>query len=475
MDEQAARNIVLVRAIEITDSDKQVLSDDDRTYASRSALELAHWQASEDKSSVTPALLLQKRAEQILKKIAERTPAFAVATRATGWTLWAGWIVSVAAFLFGALADRLTDPHRVDLLSAPLLGIMLWNVAVYGFILVTQFVPSNRKWFEKGFFQRVKVPTRLTVRKLPPTLATALARFGAEWTRLSAPLSAARGARILHLGAVLFALGAVTSLYVRGLLSRYQAGWESTFLDAQQVHSLLMWLFAPARFVFGLAGFSMEEIQALNVSATSTVASGARWVHLYAGTLVLVVVVPRLLLALAARWQELKLQRNFPLNLDDAYFRKLTDKLGPAVPAVLRVFPYGFTVDETRNSCLAPVARTLLGDEARVQLHSDMPYGEDPTELPSDQSERDAGTVLTVALFNLNATPEKENHGAFIDHLLQATQGDVAVVVDESAYAERMGQQAASQKRLAERIALWRQFCDLHHVAIHVVNLAKPS
>ena len=46
MDEQVARDVVLVRAIETADVKGEILSDDDRMYASRSARELAQWQGS---------------------------------------------------------------------------------------------------------------------------------------------------------------------------------------------------------------------------------------------------------------------------------------------------------------------------------------------------------------------------------------------------------------------------------------------
>jgi hypothetical protein len=36
----------------------------------------------------------------------------------------------------------------------------------------------------------------------------------------------------------MFALGAVISLYARGVLSQYAAGWESTFLDAQARYTI---------------------------------------------------------------------------------------------------------------------------------------------------------------------------------------------------------------------------------------------
>ena len=41
---------LLMRAIETADTKREILSEDDRVYASRSARELAHWQAAEGKS-----------------------------------------------------------------------------------------------------------------------------------------------------------------------------------------------------------------------------------------------------------------------------------------------------------------------------------------------------------------------------------------------------------------------------------------
>ena len=43
----------------------------------------------------------------------------------------------------------------------------------------------------------------------------------------------------MHLAAAVVAIGLVAGLYVRGTVLRYEAGWESTFLDASQVHALL--------------------------------------------------------------------------------------------------------------------------------------------------------------------------------------------------------------------------------------------
>ena len=480
MNEEAARKVVLVRAIESADDSHQVLSDDDRLYASRSAHELAQWEASDRKTTLTPALFLQKRAEQIIRKLTERMPAFAAVAEPGRVMRALGFGLPVLAFLAGAVVDRITDPHRVDLLSAPLLLILAWNLAVYGLLLVWLFVPRTRpSGVDAGFFRRLASQQRIKPRKLPQALASALARFSVEWTALRAPLTEASVGRVIHLSAALFAAGAITSLYVRGLLSQYQAGWESTFLDAAQVHAALSALFTPAMLVFHLPGFSIDEVQALQGASLPSAAKGALWVHLYAATLLLLVILPRLALALLSRWKEQRLRRDFPLDLNEPYFQRLTASLGPVAPAVLRVLPYSFTVDERRDAGLTAVARELLGEQARVMLRPGTPYGEshdDDGQIPSSTSPaEDTGVALTVLLFNLSATPERENHGAFIDEVVRRSAGDVSAFVDESAYLERVGSEGAGAARVRERITLWLQFCELHKVPAHVVNLLHPQ
>jgi hypothetical protein len=474
MNEAAARKIVLVRAIENADISHQVLTEDDRAYAGKSAFDLAQWEAADRKSPVTPALFLEKRAEQILKKMTERAPAFAAVVKPRGTLRAVGLALPVLAFLAGVLADRIGDPHRVDLLSAPLLLIIGWNLAVYLLLIfwgAASVVGKPRSY--SVLFRRWAQAGTAKPRKLPSTLATAVTRFSAEWAVLSMPLTKARVGRMVHLSAAALAFGAICSLYVRGLLSQYQTGWESTFLDAAQVHALLQILFTPATWVFQLPGFSMEDVRALQ--GTRSAANGALWVHLYALTLLLLVMLPRVALAFFGQWKEKKLRQNFPLDLGLPYFRKLTDRIGPAAPAVLRVLPYSFTLDEARDAGLAAVARALLGEQARVMLRPVTAYGESVDAAPAGTMPRDAGIAQTALLFNLSATPELESHGAFIAQMTRSNASGLLVFIDESGYLQRLGSQGGSAARLRERIALWEQFCQQHKVEARVVNLLNPQ
>jgi hypothetical protein len=122
-----------MRAIETADTKREILSEDDRLYASRSARELANWQAADrQERSSRSTTSSEQRAEQILKRLAERTPAFRfLPPSAPAAAAAVAVLLPLLGFLAGAGLDRIGNPHRVDLLSAPLLLIIGWNLLVY--------------------------------------------------------------------------------------------------------------------------------------------------------------------------------------------------------------------------------------------------------------------------------------------------------------------------------------------------------
>lgn len=475
MNEQVARDVTLVKAIELADSGREVLSEDDRMYASRSAKELAQWQAADSAAEPTLEHFLQQRSDQLIKRLSERHGGFAAFyKRMHGPRLLS--VLPLVALVAGFALDRIADPHRVDLLSAPLLAILAWNVLVYAIMLVWLLVPRRTGWAGDSLVRKLALGAAGLPRKLPKGLAPGLAQFAGEWTSASGPLVRVRLARTMHLAAALFALGAIGSLYLRGLMTEYAAGWESTFLDAGQVHSILAWLFTPAMIVFGLPGFSEAQVAALHFSSGAPAAgAGSLWVHLYAGTLALLVILPRLLMAAFAHLRALRLQRKFPIDLQQPYYRQFAQHAGVTEPGVMRVLPYSFTVDEQRDSGLAALATQLLGERSRVILRPSSGYGEDPAAALHGVDLADPSVTATVILFGLGATPEREAHGAYIDYVARNKVRGLKVLLDESAYLERIGAQPGSEQRMAERVHLWRQFCDYHGVPATLVNLQHPE
>ena len=195
----------------------------------------------------------------------------------------------------------------------------------------------------------------------------ALLGFARDWNRLAASLNYARIARMLHLAAALFAAGAIASLYLRGIVSEYRVGWESTFLGANAVHGLLSAVFWPVVHLLGMQPFSVDQVAALQFSQPPQPASGARWVHLYAALLALIVVLPRAVLAALAWRRERQLVRTFPLDLQEPYFQRLLAGAGGAVgggagpragathAGALSVWPYSFRLNDARRQGLQEV------------------------------------------------------------------------------------------------------------------------
>ena len=365
--------------------------------------------------------------------------------------------------------DRLGSPHRVDLLSAPLLLIVLWNLLVYAWLAVALFKPKKQgSQAGLGWLGRWASGLAWLPKNMPQPWPAALATFTTHWMHTSAPLTRVRVLRVVHVCAAALALGAVASLYTRGLLVQYQVGWESTFLRGEQVQGLLSLLFKPAMLVFGMQGFSLAEVQALQWPHQAPVDGGARWVHLFAATLLLLVVLPRCVLAAVAYGKQRRLARRFHADTAHPYVRDVLGAVGlGATGTVLRVFPYSFTVDIQRSEGLQVLARRQLGAQAQVLLQASTAYGEDLAP---------AGVVprsLDVALFNLSATPEAENHGAFLDSLVQQGTMRLEVWVDASAYQQRL--LGSSPERLEQRSALWRSLGAARNLPVHIVHLVQPE
>ena len=207
MNEEAARQLVLVRAIETADRNFELLGQDDRVYASRAATELARWQASDTGADVTPEQFLQQRAKQVLTKITERTPTFSRILERRNALAPLSFLLPPVSFLAGFGLDRITDPHRVDLLSIPLLLIIGWNLLVYAAMFVWACIPSTRDGWNPGAMLRAFENRNLSLpRKLPGILALAIGAFAVEWATLSSKLTSARVGRAVHVLTVMMHL-----------------------------------------------------------------------------------------------------------------------------------------------------------------------------------------------------------------------------------------------------------------------------
>ncbi len=475
MNEQIARDVVLVRAVESADSDRAIFTNEDRTHASRAAAELARWRASERREAATAESFIGQRAALLAETLPRRAPAIARAASAFDWPGWIGIALPALAFALGALLEHIADRQHVNIIAFPLLAIVIWNIVVYLLLLLRPLMRAGGVKVDlRGPHRWLATRSERSVRNLTGPSAAAVATFVAHWSALVAPLTAARAARVLHLAAALFALGAVAGLYVRGLVFEYRAGWESTFLDPPAVHAILSFFLSPAAQLLGIPFPSVDQIAALRfTSGVPGNATAAVWIHLYAVTVGAIVIVPRLLLALIAGWQVTRRSQRFAFDISEPYFRRLAGSFTSG-GARLCVIPYSYTVEETALNGLRAVAVALLGDDAEVVLRSTVTFGDERSMSQTPAS--DLPATLTLALFSLAATPENENHGEFLRALRNASPASrVAVLLDESGYRRRLGTQAGAEARLEERRSAWRYFCRSLALDAVFADLSAPD
>lgn len=472
MDEASARDVVLLRALETADTSARLVSPEDRRYASRAAGELVHWHAADARVAATPELFLAQRATLALDKLAAKLPAVR-ALRSVRWRPWIGIVLPLAALALGAVLEQVADRRHVNVLAFPLLGIIAWNLLVYLGLLVKPLLGRSLGPLRRWVAGARRTPNVMS----DATTAAAAARFAGDWGELSAPLLNARAGRVLHLAAALFAVGAVAGLYLSALAFEYRIGWESTFLQAPAVHAILAFVLGPAAKLLGMPFPTVEAVEAMRISSASGPLTGGAdagpWIHLYAVTLALAVIVPRLLLAAWSAWRERRLSDAFRLDLSAPYFRRLLASFAPD-SARVRVLPYSYTLDEAAVSGLNTLARHLLGDATQLALRPSTEFGAE-SAAAAGLARREADVPLSLAVFNAAAIPENENHGLFVDTLRGALDTPLALIVDTGPYHARLGTDAAAGVRLTERLDAWRGFATQRQLPVSFVDLAAPD
>ena len=94
----------------------------------------------------------------------------------------------------------------------------------------------------------------------------------------------------------------------------------------------------------------------------------APWIHLFATTAGMVVLLPRLMLAAIHGWRARRLAGNLPLDLDDGYFRDVLAKRSGTAGRI-DVVPYSFEPDPAAIDRLESGLYDFFGARADVRLH----------------------------------------------------------------------------------------------------------
>ncbi|MEM8932136.1 MAG: DUF2868 domain-containing protein [Acidobacteriota bacterium] len=367
------------------------------------------------------------------------------------------WVV--VALGLGAATNALGPDRAVSVLAPPLLGLILWNLVIFAMLVGRRLrgalgpglTADSSRLGVLWRWGQTRVRRRLAALADEGTPAASLLdRYLERWFPAVTPLASARLARVLHLAAAAAVIGTVVGMYLRGIAVEYEATWESTFLGDATVDTVVGTLLAPASTLLGPLGIEVPAASTLRAPATG---SAGPWIHLWATTALLFVVVPRLALATTAGASILHRRRRIALDIPHAHRQRLLASASTEEQTV-EIMAYSYRPVERALQTLREQWLDLVGARARVRVASTIDYGADLDDVAEAIDER-AG--WRVVLFGLAQTPELEVHGELLSHLIaSAADGQrVVAVVDESAFRRKLGDDAA--ERIDSRRRAWRR------------------
>jgi hypothetical protein len=286
------------------------------------------------------------------------------------------WVV-VPALLVGLVSNYLGPVSRIHVIFNPIALLVVWNLLVYAGLMVQSArrggstrraapsgattggaapgsrpaptgaaasaeEPAGRAERPEG--ERAVRPSpvvRWTIRQVVPAFwlrarntgataqqsAAAISRIGrrfwSHWGDVARPVLTLNMRRLFHWAAFSLTLGALAGMYGRGLVFEYNVIWRSTFIRSPEVITwILRALVGPGCFFLDMP---LPDQQDAELLMTVDGAPAASWIHLYAVSAILFVLIPRGLLALGASIRRRALSSQLQLPLDDSYYARLLD------------------------------------------------------------------------------------------------------------------------------------------------------
>jgi len=469
MREVDLRQVLLVKAIEEHDPDGAVLPPADRAAAGREAAR----RAPGDEQA-----MMVERSRVLRERIGTRYPFVGTVLARLGGTRVLTLAMAIAGLAIGVALSALDGTRRINILAFPLAGLVAWNLLAYVLLLGWALRAAHAPGPVRGWVASLgaNLASRLVARSraFNAPLAKALEAFAREWYAAAQPLLLARAAVAFHLAAAAVGAGLIAGLYLRGIAFDYQAGWESTFLDASRARALLAVLYGPASWLAGLPIPDAAHLEATRWRTQGGGESAARWIHLMAATAFLFVVVPRAMLAtwsLAKAWR-IAARAPLPESLR-VYFRNaFAGVAGAASPLRALILPFAYELSPGALARLIAWIPTATGGAPEIDARAGVPYGEEDRYLAELRAGGEAAGIVVLP-FSLATTPEDENHGVVItgvrDWLAPRGDAQLVIAIDEAPYAQRM---AGAPGRMEERRATWRAFVEARGVKPHFVSLA---
>lgn len=361
-----------------------------------------------------------------------------------------GWIL---AGVLGYAMAGFGQAAEFNLLALPLVGLLLWNGVVMLFSLMMELQKESRSPWVEWLALRLspvvgdrggadaEAQTGMTVdqRFAQLTLAPAFER----WQR--------RFRAWLHIAAALLALGSAIGLYARGWSKEYRAVWESTLIREEGARSFFGVLFKPAATTLHLP-LPLDQLPAMHRTSGQVTAPAPAlpWIHLYAGTLLMLVILPRGLLAAFTAWRSHQVIGKKLRAIGWQSYLVRTLRAIEGGQETITVLVHATDATPTHREVWARGVRERFGQMTQPEFVT-IPGGEED-DFATTWRPAHARVVL---VFNLATTPEIEVQRRLVLDVKQALSkrqraGELLVLLDATSIGNRW-----SPEKLASREKLW--------------------
>lgn len=461
-----AQDVLLAETLERSETESGHWNAEESLTASRNARELAG-------TSATPAVYLPIRARLVLARLKTFVPNQEKLCNITfnTWPLVLGLLL--LAYLGGALTDSFaTEGARINLLSPPVLLLLMWNLIVYLLLLLSALGLSTKARFSPIEMLAIGF-SRMKWTGLDKNAPKAL--FAVRWTAVQTTRLRTEASRAFHLASCAFAIGLLTSIAVRGIGTAYIVGWESTWFDENPE-----WIAAILRTVydiipldwFGGTPWPDYEIVAdlrFDRIDSATFNSASDWLCRLMLTISAVILLPRILLIAVSSWKLSRLKKAVTIDTTTSYYRSIfsTDKL-PEKHSIL-------IVDHADDSVCLPTEWLSL--KSRLQTNNLLVTNAWEGDISEKIASLPEATVYDCLIgLDPTGTPEEEVHGHLIDCVkgfcLHHSSPSPIVILNLAPLVKRHG---SDSDKVGSRRALWESFAHQHGVSSIAVNLSDEA
>lgn len=458
------------RAVEEGDGDGRLLNEERRREATtHSRGGLTSEEVKGEPLTAREAAFLLKRTDLLEQEMIGWSGSLVrLMTRlnvARGRWSWAllGWAVAV---VLGYVVSGFGQEMEFNLLAFPLAALLLWNGMVMAGALVLEFWPvssamradSNKRTGVMAWVERKLTPV-FRDNAVEIETATGIS-VDQRFAMLAAPLAAERLRRRLrawlHVAAALVALGGIAGLYARGWSKEYRAVWESTILTEAGAEGFFATLFLPASKLLGVE-IPLRDLHGMHRTGgmAEAAAPALPWIHLYTGTLLLLVMVPRMGLAGLTVWRaKVALERRVRVLGWRTYLVR-TLRAVEGRRDLITVLIHGMDATPPHREMWSRGVRERFGAMAAPEMIHVVLGDEDEFVREWKPKSREV-----MMVFSLATTPEAEVQRRFVADvrrllLARHNDGELLILLDATSIGNRW-----SPDKMAVRERLWTEMME---------------